>query len=346
MSEPAAGTPTASGPRSTTVRVLPERAGLRADAFFCLAFPLISRTRMRQKIQQGEALLNGRRFATSARVHEGDVIAVTWRGPVQEPDPGETPPAILHEDEWFVAVDKSAGQTSHPAGAVQSGTVIQQVRRHLWPVTGGRLSGGDRTAWPTLVNRLDRFTSGIVLVAKTGPALAAMQTLRERGLLERRYLAVVEGRVPDDGGIIDTPIGSAPVGEPADGESGTTVGIRMTVTPDGLPSRTEYRVVERSRDYTVLHAVPRTGRQHQIRVHFASIGHPVVGDLIYKDPALFLRYWRNGCRLDESLPTRHLLHAERLAFDHPFTGGRLVIEAPAPGDFAAVLATLASTSRS
>ena len=114
----------------------------------------------------------------------------------------------------------------------------------------------------------------------------------------------------------------------------------MVVRPDGLPSRTDYRVLERGRNHTVLHAIPRTGRQHQIRVHFASIGHPVVGDLIYRDEALFLRYWRNGCRLDDSLPPRHLLHAERLAFDHPFTGRRLEIEAPVPEDFTATVEAL------
>jgi 23S rRNA pseudouridine1911/1915/1917 synthase len=329
-----------SGQDRTTLRVPPGRAGLRADAFFSLAFPFLSRTRIRQKIQQGEAMLNGRRFATSARVREGDEITVAWRGPVPEDQPGVTPPRILFEDEWFVAVDKPAGQASHPSGAIQSGTLIQQVRQYLRPSTEARIAEGDRAAWPTLVNRLDRFTSGIVLVARTAAALTALQRLRDGGLVERRYLAVVEGRLSADTGTIDAPIGPAVRKTASDG-SGTTVGIRMAVTPDGLPSRTEYRVLERGSDHTVLHAVPRTGRQHQIRVHLAAIGHPVVGDLIYRDEALFLRYWRNGCRLDESLPARHLLHAEELAFDHPFTGRRLAIEAPAPEDFTTVLATLA-----
>ena len=321
-------------PDPTTLRVPAERAGLRADAFFSLAFPFLSRTRIRQKIQQGEAVLNGRRFATSARVREGDEVTVTWRGPVEEEPAAEAPLVILHEDDWFVAVDKPAGQPSHPSGALQSGTVIQQVRRHLRPATEARIAAGDRTAWPTLAGRLDRFTSGIVLAAKTAPALAAVQRLRAEGLVERRYLAVVEGRMADDTGIIDGPIG------PAAGRPGTAVGIRMCVRPDGLPSRTEYRVLERGGNHTVLFAIPWTGRQHQIRVHFASIGHPIVGDLIYRDEALFLRYWRNGCRLDESLPPRHLLHAERLAFDHPFAGRRIAIEAPVPEDFAATAAAL------
>ncbi len=325
---------------SATLRVPAERAGLRADVFFGLAFPFLSRTRIRQKIQQGEALLNGRRFATSARMRDGDEITIAWRGPVPEGEPEvDAPPVTLFEDEWLVAVTKPAGQASHPSGAIQTGTLIQQVRRHLRPATEARLAEGNREAWPVLVNRLDRFTSGIVLVARTTAALVAMQALRERALVERRYLAVVEGRMADDAGTIDAPIGPA-ARDPAGARPGTAVGIRMAVRPDGLPSRTEYRVLERNIDHTVLRAMPRTGRQHQIRVHLASIGHPVVGDLIYRDEELFLRYWRNGCRLDESLPARHLLHAERISFDHPFTGARLVIEAPVPEDFAMMLAAL------
>jgi 23S rRNA pseudouridine1911/1915/1917 synthase len=342
-----------SGGDGTTLRVPPGQAGLRADAFFCLAFPFLSRTRIRQKIQQGEAMLNGRRFATSARLRVGDEITVAWRGPVTSDRRDDAPPVILFEDEWFLAVDKRAGQASHPSGAIQSGTLIQQVRRHLWPATRSRIAGGDRKSWPTLVGRLDRFTSGIVLVAKTTPALEAMQRLRERGLIERRYLAVVEGTLADDDGVIEAPLGPA-VSSPAGARSGDAVTLRTVVRPDGLPSVTEFRVLERGGSWTVLHAMPRTGRQHQIRAHLASIGHPVVGDLIYRDEALFLRYWRNGCRLDESLPPRHLLHAERVAFDHPFTGDRLVVEAPVSDDFAGMLAALrlraipgsAATSRS
>jgi 23S rRNA pseudouridine1911/1915/1917 synthase len=324
-------------PASSTLHVPPERAGLRADLFFGLAFPFLSRTRIRQKIQQGEALLNGRRFATSARVRAGDEITVAWRGPAPDAEPAdEAPLAVLFEDAWFAAVDKPAGQAAHPSGATTAGTLIQQVRRYLRPVTAVRLAAGDREAWPTLAGRLDRFTSGIVLVAKTAAAQAAIQRLHDEGRFERRYRAVVEGRLADDEGVIEAPIGPAPRGK---------VSIEMAVVSNGLPSRTDYRVLERGRDHTVLHAVPRTGRQHQVRVHFASIGHPVVGDLLYRDESLFLRYWANGCRLDESLPPRHLLHAERLGFEHPFTGARIVIESPVPADFVELLADFA-TSRS
>jgi len=333
----------------TTVRVPPGQDGLRADAFFSLAFPFLSRTRIRLKIQQGEATLNGGRFATSARLRAGDEITVAWRGPVPEEAPDESPPMILFEDEWFLAADKPAGQASHPSGAIQAGTLIQQVRRYLLPATKARIAGGERDAWPTLAGRLDRFTSGVVLVAKSAAALEAMQRLGERGLVRRSYLAVVDGVLADDEGTIDAPLGPAvdegaarghAVREGAAAGSSDAVAIRMVVRPDGRPSVTVFPVLERGRGCTALAATPRTGRQHQIRAHLASIGHPVVGDLIYRDEELFLRYWRNGCRLDESLPPRHLLHAARMSFDHPFTGGAIAIEAPVPDDFRRMMQAL------
>ncbi len=326
------------------LRVPPGRAGLRADVFFALAFPFLSRARIRQKIQQGEALLNGRRFATSARLREGDEITVAWRRPVPYGDAADgaagaaapdaaagPPPVILHEDAWYVGVDKPAGRASHPSGGTQAGTVIQQARAYLRSGTVARLAGGDRDAWPVLANRLDRFTSGVVLVAKTVPALIAIQALREAGLVRRSYRAVVAGRVAGDEGVIDAPI--APVRHGG-------IGVRMAVSPGGLASRTAWRVLERGTDHTVLEVAPETGRQHQVRVHLASLGHPVIGDLLYPDEAPFLRWWANGCRLDDTLPARHLLHARTLSFVHPFTRVEVTVESTIPADFTAMLAAL------
>jgi 23S rRNA pseudouridine1911/1915/1917 synthase len=323
-----------SAPQS--LRVPPQRAGLRADVFFAIAFPFLSRARTRQKIQQGEALLNGRRFATSARLRDGDEITIAWRGPVpcEDAADGAAPapsPVILHEDAWYVVVDKPAGQASHPSGGTQTGTLVQQVREYLRADTAKKLAGGDRDAWPVLANRLDRFTSGIVMVAKTVPALVAIQELRGGGLVRRSYQAVVTGEVAADTGVIDAPISPVRNGG---------VGIRMAVSLGGSPSRTGFRVLRRGAGHTVLEAVPETGRQHQVRVHLASIGHPVIGDLLYPDEAPFLRWWANGCRLDETLPARHLLHARTLSFVHPFTGDEVAIESPIPADFTTMLAAL------
>lgn len=302
----------------------PAHAGLRAEAFLSLRVPFLSRTRVRQKIQTGESLLNGRRYATSARIREGDEITIRWRSvPRREPSPQL---ALLYEDEHLLAVDKPAGVASHPMGGRQSGTVIQFLReRFAADIQASLHSGGD--FYPSLVNRLDLFTSGIVLAATTRTALRAMLHLVASRMVEKSYTALVEGVVEADQGRIELALGR-------DAKSET--GVRMAPRPDGLPSVTEYRVLRRLEGATLLSIRPLTGRQHQVRAHLAAIGHPVWGDLIYKDEGLFLRYRQRGGQLDESLPPRHLLHAETYTFLHPFTGRTVVIHSPLPGDFMAV----------
>ncbi len=321
------------------IRVPPEHAGMRADAFLALALPWLSRTLIRRKVQQGEALLGNRRFATSARLRAGDEIEVMWRaeGPAGAASHGvgAAGPApqlrVLYEDEHYIAVDKPAGMLSHPSGGIQEGTAIQVVRAMLRGETERALAAGDADRYPTLAGRLDRFTSGVLLVAKSRQALAALQELRRMGQVHREYFAVVEGLLEDDEGSIDLPLGP---------DSSSQVGIRMAARPDGLPCRTDYRVSRRLAGCTVLIALPATGRQHQVRAHFASIGHPVVGDLIYRDERLFLAYWRDGCRLGPGMPARHLLHARSVAFTNPFTGTRVEVSSETPPDITEMLAKL------
>ena len=293
--------------------------GLRAEEFLALALPHLSRSRIRQKIQQGESLLNSRRYATSARLAAGDVVEVLWRD--LGTGGGEARISVLYEDEFLLAVDKPAGMAVHPAGAVQSGTLIQLVRSRFRGVVESRLLRGDRGAALNLIHRLDRLTSGVVLVAKDKATHDAFQRLLAGDGMEKRYVAVVEGIVEPYDGTIDRPIG------PSDGP----IRVRMAVREDGRPSVTRYRTLRRGADCTALQAWPVTGRQHQIRVHFASIGHPVVGDLLYKDPDLFLRALAG--ERDPSLPQRHLLHAESLSFRHPCTDARLEIVSPIPPEF-------------
>ncbi len=311
------------------LRVDGASTGIRADAFLCRELPFLSRTRIRQKIQTGESLLNGRRYASSARLKEGDEITLQWRGvPDRSPQPELE---ILYEDEYLLAVNKPAGVASHPMGRAQSGTVIQSARQLYAGGVRDSLNHGDGGFYPSLVNRLDTFTSGIVLIAKVRETLLALQDLAARALISKEYAACVEGRVEQDGGKIELPIGR---------DRSSTVRVKMAARPDGLPSVTEYRVRRRLPAHTLLSAFPLTGRQHQIRVHLAALGHPVWGDLLYKDEELFLRYQRNAGILDDSLPSRQCLHAERVMFVHPVTDALVTISAPIPRDFLEILSRL------
>jgi 23S rRNA pseudouridine1911/1915/1917 synthase len=304
---------------------------MRADAFLSLALPCLSRTRIRQKIQMGESLLNGRRYASSARLRPGDQISIQWRSaPPTDPLPELS---VLYEEELLLAVDKPAGVASHPMGRIQTGTIIQSARIRCAPAIQESLKRGDDCFYPNLVNRLDVYTSGIVLMAKTRQVLLAMLRLTASRRLAKEYVALVEGVIAEEQGRIELPLGR-------DMQSATRV--RMATREDGLPCVTEFRVRRRLPAHTLLSVFPLTGRQHQIRAHMAAIGHPVVGDLLYKDERLFIRYQDNGGRLDGTLPARHCLHAERMAFIHPVTGTEVTITAPAPADFLEMIAVVES----
>ena len=305
------------------LRVSPDLAGLRADAYLFRELPLLSRTRIRQKIQMGESLLNGRRYSTATRLRAGDVISVTWRG---APPSGPCPDLdVLFEDDSLLAVNKPAGVASHPMGKHQTGTVVQFARRRFQETIRESLRRGDLSFYPTLVNRLDVFTSGIVLVAKTRAMHKAMQALITRRLVAREYIALVEGSLGDEEGLIELPIGPDPT---------SGVRVKMACRSDGRKSSTRYTVIEHLPGHTLVSVRPLTGRQHQIRVHFAALGHPVVGDLLYKDEALFIA-------AQEKLPApRHCLHAKHARFTHPVTGVEICIEAPVPADFDSVVSAL------
>jgi len=296
--------------------------GLRADVFLARAFPHVSRTRLKQKVQMGEAFLNGKRFATSTRLRTGDTVTILWQGAPTEHT--VTPHAVLWEDDALLAIDKPAGVASHPMGRIQSGTVVQFARQRHAEEIRRSLETGDGEFYPTLINRLDTFTSGIVLVAKTRSMHRIMQDLVVRRLVSKEYCALVEGLLAENTGRIDFPIGPDPR---------SAIRVKRARVPEGLPSVTLWEVVRRLEAHTLVRAFPLTGRQHQIRVHFAGIGHPVLGDLLYKDESLFLRYQQLDGAADESLPSRHYLHAARLGFTHPLSGHAITIESPLPEDF-------------
>ena len=309
------------------LRVEAIHAGLRAEAYLALKFPSLSRSRLKQKIMTGEVRVNGNRLATSTRLKAGDLLAARWR---EEPGP-PVQLEVLYEDGSLLAVNKPAGLPIHPAGGRLRGTLIQSVRQAFRPQIQRSLEAGDPGFYPSLVHRLDLFTSGVVLIAKDRPTLVAMHRLLAGGGLSKRYLALVCGEVSRPSGRIEEPIGP---------DEGSRVRLKRCIRPDGLPAVTEYEVLERLAGHTLLAVYPLTGRQHQIRVHLASLGHPLWGDLIYQDEALFLRYAAAGCRLDPTLPPRQGLHAERVRFLHPASGRELELTAPLPEDLARVIAEL------
>jgi RluA family pseudouridine synthase len=315
------------------LRVGPEGAGMRGDVFVSRELPGLSRARIRQKIQTGEASLNGKRFATSTRLREGDEILVPVRSFAAAarsalPCP-ELP--VLFEDDHLLAVDKPAGIATHPMGRMQAGTVIHFARQRLGAEIRERLRRGDGDWFPRPVNRLDVFTSGVVVLAVTREAQKAMQGLLLARTMRKEYVALVEGVVAEETLAVDLPIGFDPA---------STVRVKMASLPGGRPSLTRISVLRRMPRHTLVLAVPVTGRQHQIRVHLAAIGHPVVGDLLYKDESLFLRYQAAGGTVDSSLPRRHCLHASLVEFTHPLTGAHVRLESRIPPDFAEMVAAV------
>ena len=302
------------------LRVDETGAGLRADIYLFRELSLVSRTRVRQKVQTGEALLNGHRFSTATRLRAGDEVRIHWRS---EPPPAAAPPlTVLYEDAYLLVVDKPAGMAVHPAGGRQSGTLVQAARERCRATIRARLEHGDSSFYPTLVNRLDAPTSGIVLLALTRPVHKALQAMNAARLIDKEYLALVEGLVPEEEGLIDLPIGPS---------RDSRVRLKMSCRTDGRESRTRFQVIRRFAAHTLLRAFPVTGRQHQLRVHFAATGHPVTGDLLYRDESLFLAALRSGAGAP---PPRLCLHALRMTLAHPVTGRPLTVEAAIPEDLA------------
>lgn len=268
-------------------------------------------------VDAGAVRVGGRTVTTrSLRLAEGDLLEVSLPqpgpGPVLEPDPS-VDVSVVHEDPHLVVVDKAAGVVVHPGAGHRKATLVEGLLARFPDLA--RLDAGEADR-PGIVHRLDKGTSGLMVVARTGAAYRSLVTQLARRLVDRRYLCMVWGHLAFAEGLVDAPVGRA-------GADPT----RMAVSAGGRPARTRYRVLERmdGPDVTFVECRLETGRTHQIRVHLASIGHPVVGDERY-----------GGARSSSSLP-RPFLHAHRLAFKHPDTGEKVSFSSPLPPELAAVL---------
>jgi 23S rRNA pseudouridine1911/1915/1917 synthase len=282
----------------------------RLDRAVATQVPDLSRAMAQRLIKDGRVTVNGRLSKPSYRAQTGDEIAVCI--PAELPEqvlPENIPLDIIYEDESLLVVDKPAGMVVHPGAGHTSGTLVNAVLAHCPQVID--VGGADRAG---IVHRLDKDTSGLILVAKDETTRAALQHQFKRRQVAKTYLALVEDQVQPREGIIEAAIGRD-----------KRQRKKMAVVRSGREAQTTYRAIEYFPNHTLLEVRPHTGRTHQVRVHLAWLGYPIVGDAIY------------GNRRQPLLKSRHFLHAARLRFTHPATGVEVAFEAPLPPELAAIL---------
>jgi 23S rRNA pseudouridine1911/1915/1917 synthase len=292
----------------------PECAGLRLDQALARLLPEHSRSRLTAWMRQGKVSLDDAPAPAKRKVWGGERVilegAVLPEQAAQRPE--DIPLRILYEDPELLVVDKPAGLVVHPGSGNWGGTLLNALLHHAPELVRLPRAG--------LVHRLDKDTSGLLVVAKTPQAHTDLVRQLAARTVKRLYLALAHGRLGGDG-LVDAPIGRHPVQR-----------TKMTVTRNGRAARTHYRVRERFDHATLLECALETGRTHQIRVHMAEIGHPLVGDRVY------------GLRRQAPVPLadfpRQALHAWCLALVHPAAGVEMRWEAPLPEDFSKLLASL------
>jgi 23S rRNA pseudouridine1911/1915/1917 synthase len=284
------------------------RAGERLDLFVAHVAS-VSRTQAATLIAGGHVTVNGRAEKASYRALAADEVTITIPPPPGRAIvPEDIPLTIVHEDEALLVVDKPAGMVVHPAPGNWSGTLVNALVGR-----GGTLAVGGGEERPGLVHRLDKETSGLLVVAKTEAAHRTLSAALAARTIRRRYAALCWGHLPQERVGVDAPLAR----DPRDRQ-------RMAIVPGGKAARTTFVRVARFDSVDLLRAHLYTGRTHQIRVHLASLGHPVVGDDTYGGGG--------GRRLAQLPPRRHFLHAAWLRLPHPLTGAPLELRSPLPAD--------------
>jgi 23S rRNA pseudouridine1911/1915/1917 synthase len=301
-----------------TLLAPPEAAGKRLDLWLAEALPELSRSRLQALVRSGHIRANGRETRPSHKVKPG------MRLDIEIPPPADTalrpepiPLNVLHEDADIIVLDKPAGLVVHPAAGHASGTLVNALLAHCPDLAG---IGGEKR--PGIVHRLDRDTSGVMVAAKNEPAMRALMTQFRRRAILKEYMALVAGVPQPPKGRIETLIGR----HPRDRK-------KMSATPArGRPAVTSYETIESFPDAALLRVRIETGRTHQIRVHMAHLGFPVLGDVPYGR--------RRAIPGPAGAAARQMLHAERLELAHPRTGERLAFVAPLPDDMRNLIETL------
>jgi len=286
--------------------ILPEQAGVRLDRYLATAIEGLSRSRTKALLDAGEVLRNGAPARAAETVRAGDtlVIRIPDATPVEALVGEDIPLTILHEDSDLIVIDKPAGLVVHPGAGNATGTLVQALLHHCDDLSG--IGGVER---PGIVHRLDKETSGCLVIAKNDLAHQSLAAQFAGRTVEKTYLAIVEGSPRRRSGEVNEPIGRHAVNRQK---------MKVTTAEKGREALTLYRVLSSADGLSLVECRPRTGRTHQIRVHLKHLGHPIAGDPVYGKRGKY---------------ERHLLHAWRLAFDHPRTGERLTFTSPVPADF-------------
>lgn len=302
-------------------------AGERLDVWITTRLPKISRSRVQKLIGEGAVLLNGSKAKASAVVQADDLVEVTFPHPPRPPATAEDIPIeVIYEDEAILVVNKEAGMVVHPAAGHHAGTLVNALlgRYDDLPVPGGP------TVRPGIVHRLDKETSGLLVVAKTEHAMTQLGRKFHDHDIEREYVALVWGDPGEESGTIDAPIGRHP-----------SQRQRFAIVNGGKRAVTHWRVVERFGFISLVALTLETGRTHQIRVHMASRGWPVVADPLYGGNLRGLggmrAHERDLARGVLNRMHRQALHARVLGFEHPETKEMLHFEADLPEDFRTVM---------
>jgi len=288
-------------------------AGRRLDLFLAQRVPELSRTRIQELIRAGHVRVEGQIAKVSHRVAAGERVEIeVLPRPPLEALPEDLPLDLLYVDDDFVVVNKPAGMVVHAGAGHSRGTLVNALLHRL-----GKLSEAGGALRPGIVHRLDRETSGAIVVARNDKAHEHLSEQFRSRNVRKIYLALVHGKISRDSGTISLPISRDPRRR-----------TRMTArAAKGRHARTDWRTIARLDRCTLIEAVLHTGRTHQIRAHFAAIGHPVVGDTLYGAP----RGLRAGTR-NLPLLERNFLHAARIGFSHPTTGAWVEVRAPLPRD--------------
>jgi 23S rRNA pseudouridine1911/1915/1917 synthase len=309
------------------------------DVYLAGVLPVFSRATLRRAIDAGHVRVDDAACKASLRLRAGNSVTVRQLEPPKEgPAPQNIPLSIVYEDDAIIVVDKAAGMIVHPAKGHWEGTLASALAHHF-----GTLSSRGGPTRPGIVHRLDRDTSGVIVVAKNDQAHDALAAQFKSRDVEKQYLAILAGVPRMDRDVIDEPIGDHPTNREKKAIHREDVNAR--------PAVTEYEVVERFTGYSLVRARPKTGRTHQIRLHLTHIGCPVLCDRLYGGRARITELeliprdrkgqdTESNESLSQPLLERQALHAHRLAINHPTSGERMHFEAPLPADMERTLAAL------